>query len=395
MNRAILNIENQDFINSNLDSNTVQLLLQNTDSGTVRIKELVEQIEAKNKCKSKLPTWYNTPQIYFPNKLNIEQTSSEITAEYKSNLVKGNTLIDLTGGFGVDSFCFSKQFKHVTHCEIDPNLSEIVTHNFKTLGVNNVTTLPIDGVEYLEHSSTTFDCIYIDPSRRHDSKGKVFYLSDCLPNVIEHIDMLLEHSKTIMIKASPMLDISMGFKELKWVKEVHIVAINNEVKELLFLIEKNFKNNINIKTINVTNTKNQILEFALETEKESISSYGLPKKYLYEPNSAILKAGAFNTISKSLTIDKLHKHSHLYTSETLIEFPGRRFEITEVIPYNKKVITKRFSKSKCNVITRNFPETVAQLRSKFKMKDGGNLFVFFTTNENNEKIVIVTSQLKK
>ncbi|PTM10454.1 MAG: SAM-dependent methyltransferase [Bacteroidetes bacterium] len=395
MNKLILNTVNQIFINSNLGSDVVVLLLSQSDFDSVSIKELVEQIEAKNKCKVKLPTWFNKEHIYYPNKLNIEQTSSEITAEYKATILKGKTLIDLTGGFGVDAYYFSMQFNHVIHCELDANLSEIVSHNFTVLKRDNITTIPQNGIDYLKKSSTTFDCIYIDPSRRHDSKGKVFYLKDCLPNVTEYLDVFLKHSKTILIKASPMLDISIALSELKWVKEIHVVAVDNEVKELLFLIESGFENEISITTVNFKDQEKQYFEFSKEEEKRTEPSYSLPKNYLYEPNSALLKAGAFNTISNKLAIDKLHKHSHLYTSENVINFPGRSFRINEIIPYNKKIVTQYFSKTKANISTRNFPETVAQLRTKYKISDGGDLYLFFTTNLNNAKIIIVTNQLKK
>lgn len=395
MNKHILNTVNQKFINDNLDTDIVSLLLSKTDLGNVDIKELVEQIEAKTKCKTKLPTWYNTENIFYPNKLNIEQTSSEITAQYKSTLVKGKSIIDLTGGFGVDAFYFSKQFKEVTHCELDANLSEIVAHNFKTLEVNQISTVTTDGIHYLKNSDTIFDCIYIDPSRRHDSKGKVFYLKDCLPDVTKHLDLLFKHSKTILIKASPMLDISIGLSELKWVKDIHVVAVDNDVKELLFLLEANFEADVNIKTVNLVGNIHQVFDFKISKEKHAKPSFSLPKNYLYEPNSAIMKAGAFNTISSKLRLFKLHKHSHLYTSENEIEFPGRRFKIIDVLPYSKKVIAKQFSKTKANITTRNFPETVAQIRTKFNIKDGGESFLFFTTNVNNEKIVIVTKQIRK
>jgi hypothetical protein len=356
---------------------------------------LAEQIEAKKKCKTKLPTWYNTENIYYPNKLNIEQTSSEITAQYKSNLVKGNSIIDLTGGFGVDAFYFSKQFKEVTHCELDANLSEIVAHNFKTLNVNQINTVTTDGIHYLKNSDAVFNCIYIDPSRRHDSKGKVFYLKDCLPDVTKHLDLLFKHSTTILIKVSPMLDISIGLSELKWVKNIHVVAVDNDVKELLFLLEANFEEDVSIKTVNLVENNHQVFDFKISEEKQTKPSFCKPKNYLYEPNSAIMKAGAFNTVSKMLLVDKLHKHSHLYTSEKEIEFPGRRFKIIDVLPYSKKVIAKQFSKTKANITTRNFPETVSQIRAKFNIKDGGELFLFFSTNINNEKIVIVSTQISK
>jgi len=395
LNKHVLNTVNQNFINNNLDTDIVSLLLRKTDFEEVDIKELAEQIEAKRRCKSKLPTWFNTENIYFPNKLNIEQTSSEITAKYKSTLVKGLSIIDITGGFGVDAFYFSKQFKEVTHCELDENLSEIVSHNFKTLEVNHINTVTTDGIQYLKKSNTIFDCIYIDPSRRNDNKGKVFYLKDCLPDVTEHLDLLFKYSKTILIKASPMLDLSIGLNELKWVKDIHIVAVNNDVKELLFLLESNFEDDVTVKTVNLIENNTQVFEFNITEEKHSESLFSLPQTYLYEPNSAIMKSGAFNTISSKLKLFKLHKHSHLYTSEKQIEFPGRLFKIINVLPYSKKLIAKQFSKTKANITTRNFPETVAQIRSKFNIKDGGESYLFFTTNVNNEKIVIVTEQIGK
>lgn len=395
MNKDILNTVSQNFINSNLETNIVSLLFSKSDFESVSIKELVGQIEAKKKCQFKLPTWFQTDGIYYPNKLNIEQTSSEITAAYKTYLLKGETIIDLTGGFGVDAFYFSKSFDKVTHCEIDQSLSEMVAHNYNVLGAETITTVAGSGIAYLKTSNEKFDCIYIDPSRRHDSKGKVFYLKDCIPNVTEYLDLFFEHSNCILIKASPMLDISVALSELKWVKEIHVVAVQNEVKELLFLIEHGFENDICIKTVNIDKHTNQHFQFKLTEEKNSVASYGLPKGYLYEPNSALLKAGAFTIVAKVLTIDKLHKHSHLYSSDSLIDFPGKRFKIIEVIAYSKKAITKRFSNKKANIIIRNFPETVAQLRGKYKIKDGSDLFLFFTTNLNNDKIVIVTTQLIK
>ena len=193
MNNSILNIEVQKFINFNLNSELASLLFKKSPFQEVDIKELVEQIEAKNKCKSKLPTWYNTENIYYPNKLNIEQTSSEITADYKSRLVSGKSLIDITGGFGVDSFYFSKQMKNVIHCEWNKELSSIVSHDYKQLQVSNIETKAVNGLDYLSSQKQAFDWIYIDPSRRHVGKGKVFFLKDCEPNLPEylHIDAVV------------------------------------------------------------------------------------------------------------------------------------------------------------------------------------------------------------
>lgn len=388
MNKDILKTKNQEFIESNLNSDTVSLLLKKHPELDIDIKTLIEQIEAKKKCETKLPTWYNTPKIYYPNKLNIEQTSSEITALYKSKLVTGNTIIDLTGGFGVDCYFFSKHFKKVTHCEINDTLSQIVAHNLKQLGTENIQTEAVDGLKYLNENKNIYDCIYIDPSRRHDSKGKVFLLSDCLPNVPKHIDLLFSKSNSILIKTSPLLDISIGVNELKWVKTIHVVAVNNEVKELLWLLEKGNENPIEIKTINLTKTSESYFNFELETEKTIHPKFSLPLSYLYEPNAAILKSGAFKSVASKLNVFKLHQHSHLYTSQAYIDFPGRCFKIKEILPYNKRALKKRVPKQ-ANITTRNFPETVQQIRKKLNIKDGGKTYLFFTTNLEEERIVII------
>ena len=392
MNKTILNTEIQEFINLNLDSNINALILKGIAFDKVEVKAIAEQIEAKKRSKTKLSTWFNTQNIYYPNKLNIEQTSSEVSAKYKSELLEGNSIIDITGGFGVDCFYFSKQFKSVTHCEINTSLSEIVKHNYKQLNIDNVEVVPANGIEYLENTSKTFDWIYIDPSRRHDSKGKVFFLKDCLPNVPEHLDILFEHSKNIMIKTSPLLDISVGINELKHVKTIHVIAINNEVKELLWVLERAYDKAISIKTINLKKNNSESFGFILDEEKKNETPFSKPLTYLYEPNSSILKAGAFNQVSKQLNISKLQKHSHLYTSNNPIEFPGRAFKIQSVVPYNKRNL-KELTLSKANITTRNFPETVSQLRKKTKIRDGGDIYLFFTTDLNHQKIILITEKL--
>ncbi|WP_347926222.1 class I SAM-dependent methyltransferase [Pontimicrobium sp. SW4] len=393
MNNSILNTEIQEFIDDNINSDVASLLFKKKSFSNVELKEVIEQIEAKRKCKTKLPTWFKTSNIYYPNKLNIEQTSSEITADYKSRLMNGNSIIDITGGFGVDCFFFSKYFEEVTHCEIDKNLSKIVSHNYNQLEANNTKTLNVDGIEHIQQVEKTCDWIYIDPSRRHDSKGKVFYLKDCLPNVPEHLDLLFKYTNNVLVKASPMLDISIGISEIKHTKAIHIVAVNNEVKEVLFMLNKGHKDEIAIDTINIKGEKKETFSFLYSTELNAKANFSLPLTYLYEPNAAILKSGAFKTIAQELNINKLHQHSHLYTSNALIDFPGRIFKIVKHIPYNKKAIKKILGNSKVNITTRNFSESVSELRKKFNMKDGGESYAFFTTNISDEKIVLVCEKL--
>lgn len=392
MQDAILTPEVQAYIDAHISTQVSALALQGSPFKTVTTAALIEQVEAKQRCQKKLPTWFNTEGIYYPNKLNIEQTSSEQTAQYKAALVSGQHVIDLTGGFGVDDYYFSKSFDHVIHCEINNELSTIVTHNYTVLGVDNIKTIADDGLNYLQNSDTNFDVIYIDPSRRHDTKGKVFFLKDCLPNVPEAMDLLLRKAKTIMIKTSPLLDISVGLSELEHVQHIHVVAVNNEVKELLWILQAETTATLSITTVNIKTTGNDVFTFQLNNEALAHVNYSLPLTYLYEPNAAILKAGAFNSVAETFTIFKLHQHSHLYTSDTIIDFPGRRFKIEHLLPYNKKQFLK-LGITKANVTTRNFPESVAQIRKKLKLKDGGDYYIFFTTTMNNDRIICVTRKV--
>ncbi|MBI9042648.1 class I SAM-dependent methyltransferase [Lutibacter sp.] len=391
MNLNILNTEVQNFINSNLKTDLTKLILKGSPFNTIAIQEIAEQIVSKNKCETKLPTWFSTKNIYYPNKLNIEQTSSEITANYKANLVSGSSLIDLTGGFGIDTYYFSKKIKNSTHCEINNDLSEIVSHNYQQLKVSTIKTVQSDGLLFLQEHYKTYDWIYVDPSRRNDSKGKVFLLEDCIPNIPKNLQLLFKNASNILIKVSPILDITSAIHELEFVKEIHIVAVENEVKELLFVLEKNYVGKISIKTVNISKKKNQFFNY---TFNETLTAtYAEPQKYLYEPNSAILKSGGFTQVSSLLKIDKLHPHSHLYTSNEILDFPGRVFKIDYCITYDKKLLKTLIPSKKANITTRNFPETVEQIRKKTGIKDGGNQYLFFTKDLFDKLKIIICSKI--
>lgn len=390
MNVNILHTDVQQFIFDNLKSDITKLILKGSPFIEVSIQELANQIVAKQKSEHKLTSWFQTKNIYYPLKINIAQTSSEIAADYKSNLVEGTSIIDITGGFGVDCLYFSKRFKEVIHCELNEELSSIVKHNYQQLNTKNIVTFSGDGIAYLKNTDASFDCIYIDPSRRNELKGKVFLLKDCLPNVPEHINFLFRKTNQILLKNSPILDITSAINELQFVKEIHVIAVKNEVKEVLFLLEKNYREEIQIKTINILKKGAQKFDFIYN---ESVSSsYAAPLTYLYEPNAALLKSGGFHQIARQLNVFKLHQHSHLYTSENILDFPGRVFKIETIISYDKKKISKLVSNKKANITTRNFPKTVAQIRQETKIKDGGDVFLFFTTNEDNKLIVIFCSK---
>lgn len=388
----ILKPEIQKFIIENTGLDTNKLALKKNPFSQIEFKILLNQIESRTKSKDKLPTWFNGDTIIYPSKISIEQTSSESTAKYKSEIVSGESLIDLTGGFGVDDYYFSKKIDTIVHCEINPELSEIVSHNFKQLNVLNIDCIEGDSLKTLEQLNQKFSWIYIDPSRRNEAKGKVFMLKDCLPNVPDLQDTYFEYSDNILIKTAPILDISAGLQELKNVKQIHIVALDNEVKELLWIIEKNYNGEISIKTVNFTKQNKEVFEFNMNSESEV--NYGVPKKYLYEPNSAVMKSGGFNQIASFFSLDKLHINSHLYTSDELINFPGRTFQIEKILNCSKKDMIENFSNQKMNVTVRNFPDTVENIRKKWKIKDGGNQYCFFTTDKNENKITLICTKIK-
>jgi 16S rRNA G966 N2-methylase RsmD len=389
----LLSEEVHDYINNQIGQSVSSLALQKNPFLEIDWKLILNQIEAKAKAKDKLPTWFSTSKIIFPSKEAVEQTSSEQTAQYKSNLIIGNSLIDLTGGFGVDTFYFSKRFSKVTHCERNNELSEIVKHNISQLKVDNINCIFGDSELILSDLNQKFDWIYIDPSRRSNIKGKVFILSDCEPNVPDLLDFYFNYSSKILIKTAPLLDLSAGLKELKNVANIHIIALENEVKELLWEIKQNHSDFPIIKTVNITKNSIEKFEFKKSTDTPK-PLFSEPEKYLYEPNAAVMKSGGFDEVSNQYDIKKLHQHSHLYTSDKEITFCGRVFEIQKQLSYNKIEMKFFLENQKANVTVRNFPETVENIRKRWRIKDGGELYCFFTTDLNNNKIVLLCKKLK-
>lgn len=391
MQLSLLSAEIQEFINSSLQANISKLALSKNPFPEVDWKEIINQIVSKNKSRHKLPTWFNTENIYYPASISIEQTSSETTAKYKSELISGSSMIDLTGGFGVDDYYFSKKFEHVIHCEKNAALSEMVQHNYDVLEVNNITCLAQNSTEVIEQSENAFDWIYIDPSRRSDVKGKVFLLKDCLPNVPENLSLYFSKSQSILIKTAPILDITAGCMELENIKAIHIVAIENEVKEILWLLEKGYDAEIELFAVNIQKKKTDCNAFILG--EHTPARFSLPQDFLYEPNAPLLKSGGVDYLCDALHITKLHPNSHLFTHSELVDFPGRRFSINEVIPFKKENLKKQLEGKKMNITIRNFPLTVEEIRKKYKIADGGTVYAFFTTNINNEKIVLICTKI--
>lgn len=389
--KQLLISEIQEFINSNLDTDVTQLALSKNPFPEIEYTSIINQIKAKQKSKDKLPLWFTTPNIVFPSKISVEQTSSEKTAKYKSEIVSGDSLIDLSGGFGIDDYHFSKKIKSVTHCEINSELSEIVAYNFNVLNATNINCVNQNSTDYLKEINEIFDWIYIDPSRRNEKKGKVFMFEDCEPNVPDLLTLYFLKSNNILIKTAPLLDLQAGIEELKHVKKIHIVAVQNEVKELLWEIEKEYNDFVTITSVNIEKDKKTIVETI--HHKVYNVEFSLPQEYIYEPNAALLKSGSFDAISQIYNCQKLHKHSHLYTSNHIIEFPGRSFKIENIISLQKNEVKEHLLGKKMNISTRNYPIKVEELKKKYKIKDGGTTFAFFTTNIENKKIALICTKI--
>lgn len=354
---------------------------------------VLAQIAGRQMAKYKIPTWYTNDAILYPPHISLEQASSEITARYKTEILSQSEglLVDLTGGLGVDFSFMSPFFREGIYVEQNRDLCQIGKHNFDALNLRNITVKNDTSETFLQ---TPFHAalIYLDPSRRDDDGRKVFRIEDCTPHVVELKALLLQKSDRVMIKFSPMLDISLALKALANVSEVHIVSVDNECKELLFLLSGNvtdcFFHAVNLKK----NGEKQRFSYSSQDEQMKQASYTSEiQTFLYEPNASLLKAGAFNLISDVYKINKLHKNSHLYTSDVLIsDFPGRIFQVKNVFAPNKKNIKTLLSETKkANVAVRNFPMSVAEIRRKTSLKEGGDTYLFATTIFDERKVWIV------
>ena len=369
------------------------LLLQAKKCPNLNIPNLVLQIKARQKAKSKLPEWFENEDIIFPKMLSIEQCSSEITAKFKAYLVSGETLIDLTGGMGVDVAYMSKNFTKAFYFEQNVDLLNVTKYNFEQLGIENVVFVAGDSVENLSEFGKD-SWIYLDPHRRDDTGSKVVRLQDCEPNILAIKDLLFEYTENILLKASPMLDIDLAISDLGNVSNVYIVAVENEVKEVLFHLEKSKSEEVILNAVNLTKNNSTTLSFTKSGEKNASIKLSSANQYLYEPNAAIMKSGGFRFVAEHFDLQKVAPHSHLYTSEELVEnFQGRAFKIIGVCKLDKKEISKYLTDNKANITIRNFPLTVQQIRDKLKLSDGGSEYLFATTDAQNQKIVIVCRKL--
>ena len=386
MNKNLLKTGVEVFIQNNLKTDIVSVLLKKSPFTEISPQELAQQLQGKQISQKKFPTLFNNPGIIYPKKVHLEQASSEKTAAYKATLVSGKSLLDLTAGMGIDSYHFASRFEDVMCCEKNEELSRITAHNLVQLEAHNVTVVPKDGVAFLESTSKRFDCIYLDPSRRMDG-SKVVLLEESEPNMYEIQQELFAKSDSILLKTSPLLDIEEGQRKLLGVVTCYVVAVDNEVKELIWLMNKNYSEEPLRKAINIAHSDIREFSFTASDETDLQPSISDPMRFLYEPFAAILKAGGFKSVGYRFHVHKLASNSHLYTSEERTDFPGRVFKI-EGVEHFSRHWNANWEVHKANITIRNFPMTVAELRKRFKIEDGGHEYLFFTTLSQGEKVVI-------
>lgn len=392
----ILSAEALQFSKDHEHINVHELALQASKFPEIDIPQALQQIKGLQVAKSKLPSWYRFDNVIYPVQLFLEQCSSEDTALYKQSLCDiSEVMVDLTGGFGIDISFLSKNFSKAIYVEQQESLVELAKHNFSVLGLHNIEVVNADAVDYLSKIDAV-DMIYIDPARR-DLKGrKTVSIEDCTPNLLDIQSMLDSKAERVMIKLSPMLDISLALKSLPNISEVHIVSVDNECKELLFIKEQNFRGVEPIlHCINIMSTSD-CFSFSRTEEENTLADYTSSlNRYLYEPNASLMKAGAYKVVCDRYNVKKLHLSSHLYTSDLIInDFPGRKFKILTVSSLNKKDIKRDFSIIKqANIATRNFPLKAEELRKRLNLKDGGNIYIFGTTLSDNQKVLLICEKL--
>ncbi len=396
MNTNILDPEVQQFIKANSNASVTKIALSQSPFVGVTASELAQQIDGKQRLAKKIPQWIDTQGIYYPQRQSLEQCSSFSTANYKSNLIKGSRVLDITGGMGVDTWAMAQKITQMVYCEQNKELCDITRHNFSVLGAKNITVFNGDALLLLQQKKEPFDTIYIDPARRDTYNRKMVSFTDCQPDVIENMELLWQHTSHILIKASPMLDINRAMGELQNVKEVHVVAVKNECKELLFLLEKGFSAETRFFAINLEVENQPCFSFTAEGESQANPNISLPQQYIYEPNTAILKSGAFKLPAVRYGIEKLHHFTHLYTSEQLIsDFPGNIYHIRHICDYNKKQIKKLLPEKKVNIKCYNFVDKPAVLQKRLQLKDGGSQFLFGIKNKKEKYQLLLCEKVNK
>ncbi|MFM7015510.1 MAG: hypothetical protein ACKOX3_04210 [Bacteroidota bacterium] len=355
---------------------------------------VLSQIQGIQIASRKIPSWAVRPLLIYPDKTALEQCSSEVTAQFKSQLMKGKNVADLTGGMGVDSYFIAQQASQHTYIEPDSTRFEITKHNFEVLGITNTTFLNCTAEEFLANPSlTSIDCIYVDPSRRNENHKRVFLLKDMQPDLELIMNRIRDLHKKMFIKLSPMLDIKATISELKNVKTVYVVSVEDECKELLFEIDFSFNDSANIQSVNISNKGTQLLCFTFKEEAETNLHFSTALKYLYDPFSSLNKAGGYKSIANIFEVSKISQNTHLYTSENLVQnFFGNCFEIVKVDDFSTKLFPANEPK-KGVIKIRNFKLTQQEIEKKTKITYGTEYFYFFYSDSQQQLKVATTKKV--
>ena len=390
-----MNDNTRDFIEQNLNADIRQLALKGCRDQDVDLELAIRQIAGRQPARRKWPSWAALDGILYPPHLNMEQCSSEQTARYKARICSSHpspkTLVDLTGGFGVDFAFMSEAFDEATYVERNSELFAISSANMKILAPK-AKCLNEDGLEVL-HRLDHVSMIFMDPARRDHHGARTYGISDCTPNVLEIKDELLQKADVVMLKLSPMLDWHKAISDLgeQYIKEVHIVSVQNECKELLIVMQQQPAEPPTVYCVND--------DSVFSYHPSSISSNHIPHHssliYLYEPNASIMKAGCFAEIEQAFEVSQLAPNSHLFASDQAIaDFPGRKFRVTAVTSMNKQELKQALKDIRqANIAVRNFPMSVADLRKRLKLSEGGNDYIFATTLTEGKKVLIICQHL--
>ena len=398
-----MNAETRHFIEQNLDADVRQLALKGCRDEMVDMTLALQQIAGRQTARRKLPTWAALDGILYPPHLGMEQCSSEQTAVYKRSVVSDiivskaseGTLIDLTGGFGVDFSFLAPLFKRAVYVERQEVLCQLARNNFEVLGINAEVVCG-DGEAFLHQLTEHVTMIFLDPARRDANGARTYGISDCTPDVITLRDELLQKADYVMLKLSPMLDWRKAVVDLgeEWVREVHIVSTGGECKELLLVLTKE-NSNEGLRLVCKNDEQSFEVHQASTAEPCLYQSVISPSSYLYEPNASVMKAGCFAELSAHFGIGQLSQNSHLFVCERPIDsFPGRQFRIMDVSMMNKRELKEKIAPLKqANITVRNFPLSVAELRKRLKISEGGSNYIFATTLANGDHVLIICERL--
>lgn len=379
------------FVKEHAADDVQRLALEVRKHSEVDARFALDQIAGRQKSRTKLPSWTEVDDLIFPPSVSMEQCSSEATASYKSSLVSGESLVDLTGGFGVDFSFLANRFSSAVYVERQEHLCHIAEHNFKELGLSHVQVVNDDAEHYLATMSVV-DLIYLDPARRDGAGNRVFRLDDCTPNVVQLLDLLLTKGRQVMIKLSPMLDVSQALRQLRGVSEVHIVSVAGECKELLLLLSAKHEGDVKIVCVNDGQTFTYRLGEPVVMPMQW--SGELPAKgdlYLYEPNASMMKAGCFGQLAQRYGLQAVAQQSHLFVAERPIsDFQGRKFVVNDITTLNSKELKQKLAGiTQANVAVRNFPLKAAELAKRLRLKDGGSVYIFGTRLTNGKNVLLL------